>query len=190
MSKMRRERHPWLVSRRWSIAGELIAMVVVIPVTFADSGNAISRMDLCSTSNLSGAAWLQGAAGQEVGVLTIENKGQTACRLPTRPSVVLNWRSQNLAIHQIPMPDEPSPSSILSVLKPHAKSQISLTWRNWCRPLPSPVGSFKGSLLVSLSHSSVPLRINVTVAEVARCDFPKENSTFAVGRFRSRKATS
>jgi hypothetical protein len=88
------------------------------------------------------------------------------------------------------MPDEQPPSSIVTLLKPQAKSQVSLIWHNWCRPLPSPVGSFKGTFIVYLAHSSAPLRINMTIAEVARCNCPLEAATLIVGHFRSPNGTN
>lgn len=44
------------------------------------------------------------------------------------------------------------------------------------RRFPSPVDSFTGSLLVVLPQSSLTLRINLTVAEVARCHLADESS--------------
>lgn len=180
--------HTSLASPRMAAVIAFIGITVVTPITFANSGSAISSISICSARNLSGAAWLLGEAGYQVGILTLENNGPRPCRLPTRPSIVLVWHGTTLGIHQIPMTDGQSQSfggAALSVLKPHAKSAVGLAWHNWCQTLPPKISPSSGFLLVSLSHSSSPLRINMKNIHPVRCDLPSEQSTLAVGRFRS-----
>lgn len=179
--------HSSLVRPRVTAVVAFIAIATVVPITLASSGNAISTVSICSTRNLSGSASLQGETGYQVGILTLENIGLKSCRLPTRPSVVLVWHGVTLAIHQLSMTDAQSRSfggAALSVLKPRAKSAVGLAWHNWCQTLPPKTSPFNGSLLVSLSRSSPPVRINVKNIHPARCDLPREQSTLAVGRFR------
>ena len=176
------------VSKHWVVTASFIAIVAAGSIAFVNSRNDMSRVDLCSVHSLSGSAWLQGETGYQVGILTVENNGPTSCRLPTRPSVLLEWRGSVLAIHQIPMPDEQSQGfggASLAVLGPHDKAEVGLVWHNWCHPGPPRSGPFSGSLLVELSSS--PLRIDMKFPEAARCDLPLEQSTLSIGRFRSWK---
>lgn len=180
--------HSSLVRPRVVAIVAFIAIAVVVPIPLANSRNAISPVSICSTLNLSGSASLQGETGYQVGILTLENHGLKPCRLPTRPSVILVWHGVALAIHQLSMTEDQSRSfggAALSVLKPHAKSAVGLAWHNWCQTLPPKTSPFSGSLLVSLSRSSSPLRINMKNIHPARCDISREQSTLAVGRFRS-----
>ena len=182
-----------LVSKRWLVVAAFVAIVVVAAATLVIYRSAMPRVELCSTRNLTGWAALQGETGSQVGFLTIQNVGSTACSLPTRPSVVLNWRRGVLATHQIPTPDDESQAfggSVVNVLRPHAKATVELVWNNWCQSALSAFTPFRGSLLVALAHSSSPLRIDMMFAEVARCDSPNEQSTLRVGRFRSLGSTS
>jgi len=170
------------------IVGATLLVVVVVAITLSNSGKAITSVSICSTRNLSGSASLQGENGYRVGNLTIENNGSTPCRLPTRPSVVLVWHGVALAIHQKVMDDEQSRlvgGTPISVLQPHAMAAVALAWGNWCQTLPSKIPPTGGSLLVSLSRSSSPVRINIKNFLPARCDLPAELSSLAVGRFRS-----
>ena len=188
MSKTRMHRLSGFVSKHRIVTTAFILIVAVVSITLANSRNEISRVDLCSVRSLSGSAWLQGETGYQVGILTVENNGPTSCRLPTRPSVLLEWRGSVLAIHQIPMPDEQSQrfgGASLAVLGPHDKAEVGLAWHNWCHSGPPRSGPFSGSLLVALSSS--PLRIDMKFSEVARCDLPLEQSTLSIGRFRSWK---
>jgi hypothetical protein len=185
MSKTWMQRLSVFVSKHWIATAAFIAIVMAGSIVIANSRNAISRVDLCSTRSLSGSAWLQGETGVQVGILTIENNGPTTCRLPTRPSVELDWPGGVLAIHQMPMPDDQSKSfggASLTRLAPHAKAAVGLAWYNWCHSGPPRSGPFRGSLLVGLSSS--PLRIEMKFAEAARCDSPLKQSTLSVGRFR------
>ena len=166
----------------------LFALLVLVPVRLANSGNTISRLGLCSTRNLSGSVSLQGENGYRVGILTLENNGRVPCRLPARPAVLLVWHGAALAIHQTVMASEQSRlvgGSTISILPPHAKVTVALAWGNWCQTLPSKTSPFSGSLLVSLSRSLSPVRISVKNFLTARCDWPLEPSTLEVGRFRS-----
>jgi len=170
------------------IVGATLLVVVVVAITLSNSGKAITSVSICSTRNLSGSASLQGENGYRVGNLTIENNGSTPCRLPTRPSVVLVWHGVALAIHQKVMDDEQSRligGITISVLPPHAKTSVALAWGNWCQTLPSKTYLPSGSLLVSLSRTTSPVRISVKNFLPARCDWPLKPSTLEVGRFRS-----
>ena len=188
MSRTWASLHSSLVRPRVAAVVAFIAIATVAPIALASSRNAISPVSMCSARNLSGSALLQGETGYQVGILTLENNGLKPCRLPTRPSVDLVWHGVALAIHQLSMTDDQSRSfggAALSVLKSHAKSAVGLAWHNWCQTLPPKTSPFSGSLLVSLSRSSSPLRINMKNIHTARCDLPREQSTLAVGRFRS-----
>jgi len=170
------------------IVGATLLVVVVVAITLSNSGKAITSVSICSTRNLSGSASLQGENGYRVGNLTIENNGSTPCRLPTRPSVVLVWHGAALTIHQIVMAGEQSRlvgGTPISVLPPHAKTSVALAWGNWCQTLPSISSPLSGSLLVSLSRTTRPVRIRVKNFQPARCDWPLKPSTLQVGRFRS-----
>lgn len=187
MDKIRVQRLSGLVSKHRIVTTAFILIVAVASITLANSRNEISPVGICSTRNLSGSASLQGENGYRVGILTLESNGRMPCRLPMRPSVVLVWHGAALAIHQIVMADDHSPlvgGTAISVLQPHAKATVALAWFNWCQTLPSKTSSFSGSFLVSLSHSSPPLRINMKNVQVARCDLPLEQSTLSIGRFR------
>ena len=193
MGKSSGQRLSNLVSKRWLVVATFVAIVVVAVATLVIYRSAIPRVKLCSTRNLTGWAALQGETGSQVGFLTIQNEGSTACSLPTRPSVVLNWRRGVLATHQIPLPDAESQSfggSVVKVLRPHAKATVELVWNNWCQSPLSAFTPFRGSLIVALANPSSPLRIDMMFAEVARCDSPNEQSTLRVGRFRSLGSTS
>lgn len=165
----------------------LLALTVVAPIALANSGSAVPSMSICSTGNLSGVASLQGETGYQIGILTLENIGPQPCLLPSRPSIKLIWRGATLAIRQILMTDGQSRSfggAAIGVLKPHAKSAVGLAWHNWCKTLPPRTSPFSGTLDVFLSRLSSPLRINLKKISSARCDFPGQESTIAVGRFR------
>jgi len=170
------------------IVGATLLVVVVVAITLSNSGKAITSVSICSTRNLSGSASLQGENGYRVGNLTIENNGSTPCRLPTRPSVVLVWHGVALAIHQKVMDDEQSRlvgGTPVSVLQPHAMAAVALAWGNWCKTLPSKTYPPSGSLLVSLSRTTSPVRISVKNFLPARYDWSLKPSTLEVGRFRS-----
>ena len=172
----------------FNVGATLLAVVVVVAITWSSPGKAISPVGICSMRNLSGSASLQGENGYRVGNLTIENNGSKPCRLPTRPSVVLVWNGAALAIYQIVMTDEQSRlvgGTPISVLRSHAMATVALTWGNWCQLLPSKTSPIRGSLLVSLSRSSSPIRIGLKNFLPARCDWPLEPSTLEVGSFRS-----
>ena len=165
-----------------------IALAATVSVTLAIPGNATTSISICSTRNLSGSATLQGESGYQVGTVTLENNGLKPCHLPIRPLATIIRRGLALNIHQIPMPDDQSQSfggTALAVPVPHAKTAIGLSWHNWCQTLPLKTSSSSGSLVVSLSHSSSPVRINIKNIHPARCDLPGKQSTLAVGRFRS-----
>lgn len=172
----------------------MVIVVVVIGITvgtnstFANSRSTLTSMSVCTTHDLIGTASLQGETGYQVGILMLENKRLKSCRLPTRLSVKVVWHGKVLAIHQISMADEQSRSfgtTALSVLKPHAKSAVGLMWHNWCHTLPLRISPSSELLIVTLSHSSSQLKINMKNLHPARCDLPSEHSTLAVGRFRT-----
>ena len=170
------------------VVAAFVAIIVVVAITLANSGKTISRLGLCSTRNLSGSASLQGENGYRVGALTLENNGRVPCRLPARPSVVLVWHGATLAIHQIVMAGEQSRligGTTISVLPPHAMATVALAWGNWCQTLPSKTYPPSGSLLVSLSRTTSPVRISVKNFLPARYDWSLKPSTLEVGRFRS-----
>ena len=170
------------------VGATLLVVVVLVAITSSNPGKAVSSLSSCSTHNLSGSASLQGENGYRVGVLTLENNGSVPCRLPARPSVVLVWHGATLAIHQIVMAGEQSRligGTTIGVLPPHAMATVALAWGNWCKTLPSKTYPPSGSLLVSLSRTTSPVRISVKNFLPARCDWPLKPSTLEVGRFRS-----
>jgi hypothetical protein len=110
----------------------------------------------CRAQQLSASAGLGGATMSELGSVTLTNTSGVPCALPlTVPRVMILLDGQPLTVRQEPWSEssaaESFPSQPIRVLRPGAKADIWLQWRNWCGR-PSASASIRPIFALGFAH--------------------------------------
>jgi hypothetical protein len=169
---------------RWA---KLILAVVVVFAAGPEPSREAAAAPACTAGQLRASGGLQGAAGSQLGGMSVTNRAATACALPSKPRVSLAWRGRKLAVRQVPFPrgwlrtQYPAPLTRVRVLAPRHTAYVVLQWWNWCGARPWGGHDFPGvaELRLSAHRGTVSARLRDTAAPF--CNAPP--STLRVSAF-------
>ena len=172
------------MARGWPLG---LAFALMMIVALSHAGPAIGTLDNCTAQQLSATASFGGETGSEVGGISLRNQGLRACLLPLHAHLALYWKQQRLHMTETPYAAyQPSNGQRrVGPLKPSQWAFVPVWWSNWCGARPWGKGFFTPYLRLTLANATI---LTVTLRypnEIPppRCDSPKQQTTFEVGRF-------
>lgn len=136
----------------------------------------------CAPADIVASATLQGATGNQVGLMRLVNRSGVACRLPPSPRVALSWRGRPLrtAPGRYPAPG----GRPVRTLARGAAAVVYLAWSSWCRARPWGNGVFRPVVELRLPLGLVRAAVSPPTIP-PRCDVPGMPSRLLVSGFRT-----
>jgi hypothetical protein len=140
----------------------------------------------CAATQVRATAWLQGAGGTRVGLLSVHKVRHGTCALKGFPSLTLNvsWGGGHLRLIAKRSPGTAN-TGLLGTNAPGAvllpvgyAASASLQWSNWCYPY---AGS-RDQLTLSLNSVAIPVAFT-TNAGLPPCLSKRRSSIFSVEQF-------